>query len=75
MAQKQVKCPACPKGFTERGLRLHFRQALSGFDPIWDSSKPHTSWARSKGVKVADEGYTFDFEKLNDALDKYLSSQ
>jgi hypothetical protein len=75
MAQKQVKCPACPKRFTERGLRLHFRQALTGWDPVWDSGQPHTKWARSKGIKVTDEGYTFDFEKLNDALDKYLSGQ
>ncbi len=75
MAQEQVYCPACKRRLTERGLRLHFRQALSGLDPIWDPRKLHTKWARSKGIKVTDEGYTFDFEKLNDALDKYLSGQ
>lgn len=75
MAQEQVYCPACKRGFTQRGLRLHFRQALSGWDPIWDSRRPHTRWARSKGIKVTDEGYAFDFEKLNGALDKYLSGQ
>ena len=75
MAQKQVKCPACPKQFTERGLRLHFQQALKGWDPVWDSGQPHTKWARSKGIKVTDIGTTFEFEKLNNALDEYLSSQ
>jgi len=75
MAQKKVKCPACGKQFTERGLHLHFRQALSGWDPVWDSSQPHTKWARGKGVKVADGGYTSDFEKLKDVLNKYLSGQ
>ena len=75
MAQEQIYCPACRKGFTKRGLRLHFRQALTGLDPIWDSRKPHTGWARSKGLEVTDEGYTFNFEKLNEILDRYLTSQ
>jgi len=76
MVQKQFYCPACNKKSTsERGILLHFRQALSGWDPIWDSHKPHTSWARNKGVKVTDEGYTFDFEKLRDILYKHLSNQ
>lgn len=75
MAQNQVKCPACGKWFTERGFRLHFRQALSGWDPSWDLRKPHTHWARSKGIEVTDEGVVFDFAKLNDALDEYLSGQ
>lgn len=75
MTQEKVYCPACRRVSTQRGLRLHFRQALSGWDPKWDSRKLHTNSARSKGIKVTDEGYTFDSEKLNDAIDKYLSSQ
>ena len=75
MPQEKVYCPACRRVFTQRGLRLHFRQTLSGWDPKWDSRKLHTKWARSKAIKVTDEGYTFDFEKLNDALGKYLSGQ
>ena len=75
MAQEQIKCPACPRRFTERGVRLHFRKALEGWDPIWDSSQPHSKWAQSKGIKVIDIGTTFDFDKLNNALDEYLSSR
>ena len=76
MTQKQVECPACRKWFAgSSGLRAHFRRALSGMDEIWDSSKPHTRWARSKEIEVAEGGYIFDYDKLNDALDEYLSSQ
>lgn len=60
---------------SDKGVLLHFRQALSGWDPIWNPRKLHTAWARNKGVKVTDEGYTFDFEKLKDVLYKYLSDQ
>ncbi len=74
MIQKKVKCPACNKQFTEKGLRLHFRQALSGWDPSWNPSMLHTKWARSKGLKVIEEGYTFDYEKLNECLGEYLSN-
>ena len=75
MAQQQVSCPACKRMFSsDKGIILHFRQALSGWDPSWDSRQPHTAWARSKGIAVTDEGYTFDFEKLNSALHKTLGS-
>jgi len=75
MVQKEVCCPACKRRFTRRGLHTHFRQALSGWDPIWDSAKPHVRWAQSKGITVTDEGYTFEYEKLNDALDRYISGE
>ena len=69
MVQKRSNCPACNKQCaSEKGVLLHFRQALSGWDPIWDTRKPHTVWARKMGVTVTDEGYTFDFEKLKDVL-------
>ena len=77
MAQKQFYCPACikKKSPSEKGILLHFRQALTGWDPIWDLRQPHTRWARNKGIEVTDDGYTFEFEKLNDILRKELSSQ
>lgn len=74
MVQKKVRCPACNKQFTEGGLRLHFRQALSGLDPFWNISVPHIKWARNKGLEVTEDGYTFNYEKLNECLDEYLSN-
>lgn len=76
MAQKQFYCPACKKDFTsEVGVYLHFRKALEGWDPIWDSKKPHTRWARNKGVKVSDEGLTNDFENLKEVIYKELGEK
>jgi hypothetical protein len=76
MAKYNFSCPACKKEFTtESGVILHFRQALTGWDPHWDSRQPHTNWARSNGIKVTDEGYTSDFEKLKDVLHEELSGQ
>jgi hypothetical protein len=75
MAQEQVRCPACTWQFTKRGLRLHFRKALSGWDREWDRSEPHVQWARDRGIWVADTGAVFDFDKLKDALDEYLRDQ
>ena len=75
MAQEQVRCPACGIPFTERGLRLHFQKALSGWDREWDPRELHAQWARDKGIWVADTGAVFNFDRLNDALDEYLSGQ
>ncbi len=76
MAKKQFYCPACKKDFTsKKGVILHYRQALTGWDPHWDSRQPHTNWARNKGIKVSDEGFTYDFDKLKNAIDKELSEQ
>lgn len=80
MAQKQVKCPACPRRFSRRSdLRSHLTQALSGWDVRWNPSEPHTRWARSNGIEVSIEVTGGEgrrkFDKLDDALDKYLSGQ
>ena len=75
MDEERIRCPACNRRFNERGLRLHLRKALEGFGPVWDESMQHTKWARSKGIEVTDEGYTFEFDKLKDALDRYLRGQ
>lgn len=76
MTQNRFICPACERGFTStQGVNLHFRQALTGWDPRWDPGQPHTRWARNKGINVTDEGYTFDFEKLKIILKEELSTQ
>ena len=77
MAQKQFYCPACNKktSASERGILLHFRQALSGADPTWSPPNLHIKWARNNGIKVAAEGYLFNFDKLNDILRQELSKQ
>jgi hypothetical protein len=77
MAQKQFYCPACKKktSTSERGILLHFRQALSGFDPTWNPPNLHIKWARNNGIKVGAEGYLFNFDKLNDILRQELGKQ
>jgi hypothetical protein len=75
MTQEQVRCPACGLPFTKRGLRLHFQQALLGWDRERDPREPHVHWVRDKGIWVADTGAMFNFDRLNDALDEYLSGQ
>ncbi len=69
----QIQCPACHKGFTsERGVILHFRQALEGWDPIWDSRLLHTHWAQAKGIKVDEGSYAKDYYKLKEAVKEAL---
>jgi hypothetical protein len=75
MTQKQFYCPACKKTTSERGILLHFRQALSGFDRTWNPPNLHINWARNNGIEVDDSGYLFNFDKLNDILRKELSKQ
>jgi hypothetical protein len=77
MVKKQFHCPACKntKSTSEKGILLHFRQALSGFDPTWTPPNLHIKWARNNGIKVGAEGYLFNFDKLNDILRQGLSKQ
>jgi hypothetical protein len=71
---KRKACPACNKPCaSEKGVLLHFRQALEGWDPIWDAHKPHTNWARRMGVM--DEDFITDFKKLNITLKQYFNER
>jgi hypothetical protein len=68
MAEKFL-CPACGKsGNSRQAVLAHFKKALEGFDPTWDSSIPHSRWAINRGLKVQDGGYFFDIEALKRVL-------
>ena len=71
---RHVKCPACPKVSSERGIILHYEAALSGWDKlVWnEGTEPHVKWAQAHGVTVS-EGYTFNYEPLKTALRQYFS--
>lgn len=68
-------CPICNKtGKTRQAILMHFRQALGGWDPLWDKSAPHSKWARECGLKVPENGYCFDNEGIKRVLYEYFDS-
>ena len=71
------KCPACRKTFERRqDVLLHFRQALYGYDHLWDSTAPHVSWARQRGIRV-DDGSNIvsgDKDKLKQEIYRWLET-
>jgi Fic family protein len=76
MTERIYSCPACGKPFSSRkAVLLHFIRAMEGWDPIWDRSMPHSTWAKTHGLKVQEGGYSLDSQAIKRVLYDYFDSQ
>ena len=70
---EHFQCPACGKqGNSRQSVLAHFRQALSGWDAVWDKTMLHSRWASAHGLKVGEGGYVFNNEAIKKMLYDYF---